>query len=103
MTTLIPAYGRDYRSKGEVLADWSSGKDFQIADAFDQNDGRYANRDDFPEGSGHMIRYGKLRKICAVVASVLLCLALSGCALSSSFAVSGDYAGQRYAATIYAK
>lgn len=27
---LTPAYGRDYKSKGAVLADWNSGKDFVL-------------------------------------------------------------------------
>ncbi len=27
--TLIPAYGRDYKSKAAVLADWFADKDFQ--------------------------------------------------------------------------
>ncbi len=27
--TVIPAYGRDYKSKKEILADWVSHKDFQ--------------------------------------------------------------------------
>ena len=27
--TLIPAYGRDYRSKAAALADWIAGKDFR--------------------------------------------------------------------------
>lgn len=29
--TAIPAYGRDYKSKAECLADWHAGKDFQCA------------------------------------------------------------------------
>lgn len=28
--TLIPAYGRDYKSKAAVLADWDANKDFII-------------------------------------------------------------------------
>lgn len=28
--TLIPAYGRDYKSKAAVLSDWNDGVDFQI-------------------------------------------------------------------------
>lgn len=26
--TLVPAYGRDYKSKAALLADWEAGKDF---------------------------------------------------------------------------
>jgi len=29
---VVPAYGRDYRSKKAVLADWEAGKDFVIRD-----------------------------------------------------------------------
>ena len=29
--TLVPAYGRDYKSAAAVKADWEAGKDFQIA------------------------------------------------------------------------
>jgi hypothetical protein len=30
-TTLVPAYGRDYKSKAAVMKDWTGGKDFQCA------------------------------------------------------------------------
>ena len=29
-TTLVPAYGRDYKSKAAVLADWNDNKNFRI-------------------------------------------------------------------------
>ena len=47
MTTLIlqPAYGRDYKSKKAVLADWNANKDFRIA-TFGPDCGRYINKDD---------------------------------------------------------
>jgi hypothetical protein len=32
--TLQPAYGRDYKSKAAVLADFDAGKDFIVADLF---------------------------------------------------------------------
>jgi len=28
--TLVPAYGRDYKSKAAALADWNAGKDFDL-------------------------------------------------------------------------
>lgn len=31
--TLIPAYGRDYKSSKEVKADWEAGKDFVMTDS----------------------------------------------------------------------
>jgi len=44
--TLTPAYGRDYKSKKAVLADWEAGKDFIIADIMSKWDGKPANKSD---------------------------------------------------------
>jgi hypothetical protein len=54
----VPAYGRDYKSKAEVLQAWETGKDFKGA-------GGYINKDnDYP---GQVwVRYDKLRKIVRV-------------------------------------
>lgn len=27
---VVPAYGRDYKSKAEAIADWEAGKDFSL-------------------------------------------------------------------------
>lgn len=35
--TLVPAYGRDYKSKAVLLADWLAGKDFRIVGIFAGN------------------------------------------------------------------
>lgn len=58
--TLTPAYGRDYRSKASVQADWAAGKDFVT-----QPEGRYASRRDAIEAglTTVNIRYGNLRKV----------------------------------------
>jgi len=29
---VVPAYGRDYKSKAAAIADWDAGKDFRITD-----------------------------------------------------------------------
>jgi len=56
--TLTPAYGRDYTSKAAVLKDWQAGKDFQIANAFHKDDGRYINKQDADrDGISASIRY----------------------------------------------
>ena len=56
----IPAYGRDYKSKASVLADWQAGKDFQCALT-----GRYLSvRDNLP--AQVWIRYSKLTKLVRV-------------------------------------
>ena len=54
--TVLPAYGRDYKSKAAALADWQAGKDFQHALT-----GQYLSiRDNIPEV---WIRYNKRRMI----------------------------------------
>lgn len=56
----LPAYGRDYKSKAAVLADWQAGKDFRCAVS-----GRYLSvRDNLP--AQVWIRYAKLTKIVRV-------------------------------------
>lgn len=37
---LVPAYGRDYDSKKDLLADWEAGKDFRV------HGGSYINKSD---------------------------------------------------------
>ena len=58
--TVLPAYGRDYRSKAEVMKDWTEGKDFQ-----DALTGQYLSvRDNVP---GEVwVRYAKRMKIVKV-------------------------------------
>lgn len=54
--TVLPAYGRDYKSKKAVLADWLAGKDFRCAVS-----GSYLSiRDNLPD---IFIRYDKKQKI----------------------------------------
>lgn len=56
----VPAYGRDYKSKGAVLADWQAGKDFRCAVS-----GRYLSvRDNLP--AQVWVRYAKLTKLVRV-------------------------------------
>jgi len=62
--TVIPAYGRDYKSKAAVLADYEAGKDFIIQDMFSGNDGRAVNKEDaVREGVQLKVRYAKLTKV----------------------------------------
>jgi hypothetical protein len=56
---LIPAYGRDYKSKADVLNAFRAGKDFEggFQVAF-----RYVNVSDFAPGTKVLLRYkGKTR------------------------------------------
>jgi hypothetical protein len=64
--TLTPAYGRDYKSKKELLADLNSGKDF-VLNSFDGTG--YVNLEQLVEmkRTGFQARYGQSRKVCSVV------------------------------------
>lgn len=63
--TVVPAYGRDYKSAKAAQADWKAGKDFQIA-TFGPSDGRYINKQDADADKSLSIniRFDSLRKIC---------------------------------------
>jgi hypothetical protein len=64
--TLVPAYGRDYKSKKEVLKDFNDEKDFIIADLFSDGTGRFVNKQQLSAGTTVTIRYQKLTKIAVV-------------------------------------
>ena len=67
--TLVPAYGRDYTSKREVLQDWNANRDFLVADLFSQWDGKPVNRADLERATGPQqvqIRYKRLERIAVV-------------------------------------
>lgn len=65
--TLTPAYGRDYKSRKEALADFEAGKDF-IANDYTAQRGTYANKSDLVKlGYKQVtIRYKKLREVFVV-------------------------------------
>ena len=58
--TLLPAYGRDYKSKKQILNDLNCLKDFVIS-----HTGQYINKPQFKELqiSSFNVRYDHLRKI----------------------------------------
>lgn len=61
--TVIPAYGRDYKSAKAVREDYAAGKDFIVQDFFNGNDGRAVNKEDAErEGVILMARYDRLTK-----------------------------------------
>ena len=64
MLELTPAYGRDYKSKKDAIADWLAGKDFIVAAT-----GQYANKQDLPEPV--LLRYAKLTRVCVSQAGML--------------------------------
>lgn len=62
LSTLVPAYGRDYKSKKELLADFAANKDFYLVT---YNGQTYVNKEDV-EKTGEkevMVRYSKCTKI----------------------------------------
>ena len=64
MTTVTPAYGRDYKSKKAALDAWNANEDFIINDMSNRWDGKPVNKQGAEEaGLPIMIRYDQLRKI----------------------------------------
>lgn len=77
--TLVPAYGRDYKSKKAVLADWEANIDFLIQDVSSPWDGAYITKKELVramhlgkdiEGTIEVksvnIRYKSLTQICVI-------------------------------------
>jgi hypothetical protein len=62
---LIPAYGRDYKSKKEIQADLEANKDFVIADMSSQYDGKPVNLEQLQEAGERTInvRYKRLTEV----------------------------------------
>lgn len=65
---LIPAYGRDYKSKAKVIADLQANKDFIIADYFHPSDGRCINLSQIKEEGIKQVqvRYDRLTKVAMI-------------------------------------
>ena len=59
----IPAYGRDYKSKREVLADWNDGKDFLVVDMVESG---YISKNDKPADVVLQVRYKKQTMVCVI-------------------------------------
>jgi hypothetical protein len=68
MKTLVPAYGRDYKTAGAVKKDWDAKKDFIIADLFDMYDNKPVNITDtyHTDWDSVLIRYDKLTKVTVI-------------------------------------
>lgn len=61
--TLVPSYGRDYKSKKDVQTDWDANKDFTINDVMSPDDGRQINKQDARKGDTLNIRYKRLTQV----------------------------------------
>lgn len=64
---VIPAYGRDYKTKAEIIADWNSGKDFQMSSLMDG--GKYINNSVNAPNITICVRYATLRKITSFIST----------------------------------
>ncbi len=60
--SVIPAYGRDYKSAAAVNADFVANKDFMICDMSSPDDGRYVNAEQLKKGDTLCVRYAKKTK-----------------------------------------
>lgn len=60
--TVIPAYGREYKSAKAVQADFVANKDFLIFDMFSPDDGRYVNSEQLKPGDTLAVRYANKTK-----------------------------------------
>jgi hypothetical protein len=63
--SVIPAYGRDYKSKREIEMSMKENLDFKISDISSPHDGRYINLAQIVEAgiTTVNVRYAKLTKI----------------------------------------
>lgn len=60
---LIPAYGRDYKTKAEVVEAFNSGKDFEGDYSLNF---QLVNKEQLPKGAVVNLRYKSLRQIAQV-------------------------------------
>ena len=65
---LIPAYGRDYKSKKAIAADLAMDKDFIISDYFNRYDGKPINLSQLMEEGYKQVtvRYQQLQKVAVI-------------------------------------
>lgn len=61
--TVVPAYGRDYKSQKAVKEAWNRGDDFIINSFMHPDNGRYMNRNDKTNDTVIHVRYAKLTKV----------------------------------------
>ena len=84
MSTLIPAYGRDYKSKKAVLEDFNADKDFILCDISDPYDGKYCNKSDLKKAGKRSVSIRYKNKTMIAVVSIGL-LFLSACSSSVAY------------------
>ena len=72
-TTLTPAYGRDYKSKKDLIADLNKDRDFMCQASASTGPMLRPVPVNLPQLSAgtHTVRYGKLRKVTTVQVKVV--------------------------------
>ena len=58
-----PAYGRDYKSKKDVIQAWNEGKDFIIESQLHTGGGTYISKDDLQPGEKVELRYNRMTRL----------------------------------------
>lgn len=66
MLTLVPAYGRDYRSAKDARTAWYADQDWRISNFHSPDDGRYINRPQTKPGERFLLRFKRLTLTCVV-------------------------------------
>lgn len=66
VTTVTPAYGRDYRSRAAAVADWKAGRDFILEDVWSSWNGKPFSIRDTTPGEVIRIRYAKRARVVLV-------------------------------------
>jgi hypothetical protein len=65
ISTISPAYGRDYKNKKDIQKDFDDNKDFIIEDFMNPYCGKYVNKEQMEQDSVQ-VRYAKMTKICNI-------------------------------------
>ena len=64
-----PAYGRDYKSKKDVIQAWNDGKDFINESQLHTGGGTYISKNDMQPGDKVELRYNRMLRLTFVEAT----------------------------------
>ena len=64
--TIVPAYGRDYKTAKAARHDWDTGKDFIISNLFHEFDGKAMNKQQASPAESYSIRFDRQTKTTSV-------------------------------------
>lgn len=60
---IMPAYGRDYKTRGAAQKDWDDNKDFLVNDVTSPNDRKSINKAQTTPRDQIVLRFRSLRKV----------------------------------------